>query len=39
MRHDRDIEKQLRQAILHSGMSRYRLAKLTGVSDGLLANY
>ncbi len=34
-----DIEEQLRRAILNSGMSRYRLSKITGVSDGVLANF
>ena len=34
-----DIEKQLREAILASGVSRYRLAKTTGVSDGVLCNF
>ena len=34
-----DIEQQLRKAIRQSGMSRYRLSKLTGVSDGVLSNF
>ena len=34
-----DIEEQLREAILTSGLSRYRLSKLTGVSDGVLCNF
>jgi plasmid maintenance system antidote protein VapI len=34
-----DIEQQLRQAIETCGMSRYRLSKITGVSDGVLANF
>ena len=34
-----NIEEQLRDAIRNSGLSRYRLSKLTGVSDGLLANF
>ena len=34
-----DIEQQLRKAIRQSGMSRYRLSKLTGVSDGVLCNF
>jgi len=35
----KDIEGQLRRAILKSEMSRYRLSKLTGVSDGVLSNF
>jgi len=35
----KDLEQQLRQAIRDSGMSRYRLARLTGISDGVLANF
>ena len=38
-RRARDIEDQLRQAIVGSGMSRYRLSKVTGVSDGVLSNF
>ena len=34
-----DIEEQLRQAIIKSGMSRYRLSKLTGVNDAVLCNF
>lgn len=34
-----DIEEQLRRAIRTCGMTRYRLSKLTGVSDGVLANF
>lgn len=34
-----DIEEQLRQAILKSKLTRYRLAKLTGVSQGVLSNF
>ncbi len=34
-----DIEEQLRQAIINSGMSRYRLARLTGVADAVLCNF
>ena len=34
-----DIEEQLRQAILNSGMSRYRLSQLTGVSSAVLSNF
>ncbi len=34
-----DIEKQLRQAILSSGMSRYRLSQLTGVANAVLSNF
>ena len=32
-----DIEGQLRQAILASGMSRYKLSQLTGVSQATLS--
>ena len=32
-----DIQEQLRQAILAGTMTRYRLAKLTGLSQGLLS--
>lgn len=35
----RDIEEQLRQAILTAGMTRYRLAQLSGVSEGLLSHF
>ena len=35
----RNIETQLRQAIIKSGMSRYRLSKLTGVDDAVLCNF
>ncbi len=35
----KDIEEQLRQAIIKSGMSRYRLSKLTGVDDAVLCNF
>ena len=34
-----DIEEQFRRAIRTCGMSRYRLSKLTGVSDGVLCNF
>ena len=34
-----DIEEQFRNAINTCGMSRYRLSKLTGVSDGVLCNF
>ncbi len=34
-----DIEEQLRQAITHSSLSRYRLARLTGVADAVLCNF
>ena len=36
---DIDIEGQLRQAILASGLSRYRLAKMTGVANAILSNF
>lgn len=35
----KDIEAQLRQAILSADISRYRLSKLTGVSEGVLSNF
>ena len=35
----KNIEDQLRQAIIKSGMSRYRLSKLTGVDDAVLCNF
>ena len=34
-----DIEEQLRQAILNSDMSCYRLSQLTGVSKGVLSYF
>ncbi len=34
-----DIEEQLRQAILKSEMSRYRLSQLTGVDNAVLSNF
>ena len=34
-----DIEAQLKEAILSSDLSRYRLAKLTGVSEGQLSRF
>lgn len=34
-----DIEEQLRQAIINSGITRYRLSKLTGVDDAILCNF
>ena len=39
VRKKQNFEEQFRQAILNSGMSRYRLAELTGVSDGVLSNF
>ena len=35
----RNIEEQLRQAILKGPMSRYRLSQLTGVSEGSLSMF
>ena len=35
----KDIEEQLRQAILKSEFSRYRLSRLTGVDDAVLCNF
>jgi len=34
-----DIEALLKAAILNSGMSRYQLAKLSGVSEGQLSRF
>jgi plasmid maintenance system antidote protein VapI len=34
-----NIEEQLRQAIADGGMSRYRLAQLTGVAEAVLSNF
>ncbi len=34
-----DIEQQLRQAILRSEMSRYRLSQITGVAEAVLSNF
>ena len=34
-----DIEAQLQQAILRSGMTRYRLAQLSGVSEAVLSRF
>ena len=34
-----DIEAQLKAAILGSDLSRYRLSKLTGVSEGQLSRF
>jgi plasmid maintenance system antidote protein VapI len=34
-----DIEAQLRDAILNAGMTRYALAKLSGVSEGVLCQF
>ena len=35
----KNIEEQLRQAIADGGMSRYRLAQLTGVAEAVLSNF
>ena len=35
----RDIEDQLRQAILGSEMSRYRMAQISGVDQAVLSNF
>ncbi|MHC4476565.1 MAG: helix-turn-helix transcriptional regulator [Planctomycetota bacterium] len=39
--HDKvqDIEMQLKQAILGSGMSRYKLSKITGVPASVLCTF
>ncbi len=34
-----DFEEQFRQAVVHSGYSRYRLSNLTGVSQAVLSNF
>ena len=34
-----DIEKQLRQAIIDSGMSRYRICKEAGISESMLSYF
>ena len=39
MARTKDIEKQLRRAILSADISRYRLSQLTGVSEGVLSNF
>ena len=36
---ERDIESQLKQAILNSGMTRYRLSKITGVPASVLCTF
>lgn len=35
----RDIEDQLRQAILDSDLSRYRMSQITGVDQAVLSNF
>ncbi len=34
-----DIEEQLRQAIIKSDISRYRLSQLSGVDNAVLSNF
>jgi plasmid maintenance system antidote protein VapI len=34
-----NIEAQMREAILNAGMSRYALAKVSGVSQGVLCQF
>ena len=34
-----NIEEQLKRAILESGLSRYRIAQLSGVSNPVLSNF
>jgi len=34
-----DIQEQLRRAILAGPMTRYRLAKITGVTEGVLSQF
>jgi transcriptional regulator with XRE-family HTH domain len=33
------IEEELRRAIMNAPMSRYRLAKLSGVSEGVISHF
>jgi len=35
----KNIEEQLRKAIISDDMSRYRLAQLTGVAEAVLSNF
>ena len=35
----KDIEEQLRQAIIDSDLSRYRISQLTGVADSALCYF
>jgi len=35
----RDIQEQLRQAILRADVTRYRLAQLTGVAEAVLSRF
>ncbi|HUS95374.1 MAG TPA: helix-turn-helix transcriptional regulator [Hyphomicrobiaceae bacterium] len=39
MRRTPDIEESLRQAILNAGITRYRLSKLSGVTEGVLCQF
>jgi transcriptional regulator with XRE-family HTH domain len=39
MKPTNDIEEQLRQAILGAGMSRFRLARLSGVAEAVLSRF
>ncbi len=34
-----DIQEQLRQAILNAGISRYRLSKLSGVTQAVISTF
>ena len=34
-----DIQEQLRQAIVDAGISRYRLSKLTGVTQAVISTF
>ena len=38
-RNAKDIEHQLRELIDQAGISRYRLAKLSGVSQGVISHF
>ena len=39
MNQKHNIEEQMRQAILNAPISRYRLAKLSGVSEGVISHF
>jgi len=36
---EQDIETQLRQAIINSGFSRYKLSQMTGVPESVLCTF
>ena len=39
MKANADIQEQLRQAILNADISRYRLAKLSGVTQAVISTF